>query len=92
MLTLDDQVCADRELLSTTVDKETVVLDIASGVYLNLNAMGSEILQRLSVAMTLRDLCRDLSRDFNGPLDQVEREVVAFATRLEDAGLIRIVA
>lgn len=92
MLTLDDRVCADGNLLSTTVDGETVVLDISSGVYLNLNAMGSEILRRLAQEMTLRDLCRDLSSEFNTAPEQVERDVVGFAVRLQDAGLIRRVA
>lgn len=92
MLTLDDRVCAAGHLLSTTVDEETVVLDIANGVYLNLNAMASDILRRLEQEMILRDLCRDLSSEFDVSSDQVEREVVRFASQLQDAGLIRLVA
>ncbi len=92
MLTLDDRVCATGNLLSTTVDEETVVLDIANGVYLNLNAMASDILRRLEQEMTLRDLCRDLSDAFDASPDQVEQEVVRFASQLRDAGLIRLVA
>lgn len=92
MLTLDDRVCAGGDLLSTTVDGETVVLDITNGVYVNLNAMGSEILRRLEQEMTLRDLCHDLSREFTVSPEQIEREVLGFAARLQDAGLIRLVA
>lgn len=76
-------------MLSTTVDGETVVLDITNGIYVNLNAMGSEILRRLEKEMTLRELCRDLSSEFTVPPEQIEREVVGFAVRLQDAGLIR---
>ena len=92
MLTLDDRVCATGNLLSTTVDQEMVVLDIANGVYRNLNATASDILRRLEQEMTLRDLCRDLSGAFDVSPDQVERDVIGFALQLRDAGLIRLVA
>lgn len=89
MLTLDERVCANANCLSTTIDGETVILDIATGVYLNLNVMGSEILRRLEQEMTLRDLCAALSSEFSVSPEQVEREVISFASRLQDAGLIR---
>lgn len=92
MLTLDDRVCAVANLLSTTVDGETVVLDTERWVYVNLNVMASEILQRLEREMTLRDLCCGLTDTFDVASDEVEREVLAFAARLQDAGLIRLVA
>jgi len=92
VLTLDDRVCAVGDLPSATVNDEMMVLDIANGVYLNLNAMGSDILRRLEQEGTLRDLCLALARECEAPADQVEREVLSFATRLRDAGLIRLVA
>jgi hypothetical protein len=92
MLTLDDRICANEIPLSTTVDGETVVLDIATGVYINLNVMGSEILRRLGQEMQLRDLCNALLSEFTVSPEQVEREVIGFASRLQDAGLIRLVA
>ena len=71
---------------------EIVVLDIETGVYLNLNVMGSEILRRLATVTELRDLCGALSNDFTVSQDQLEREVLEFASRLLDARLIRVVA
>ena len=91
-MTLDDRVCASADLLSTTVDGETVVLDVATGVYLNLNVMGSEILRRLAQEMPLRDLCGTLSSEFRVSQEQAEREVLSFASRMQEFGLIRLVA
>jgi hypothetical protein len=91
MLKLDHLVCVNSDNLSTTVDGETVILDIATGVYLNLNVMGSEIFRRLEQEMTLRDLCAELSCEFSASSEQIEREVISFASRLHDAGLIRLV-
>lgn len=92
MLTLDDRIQATGTNLSATVDGETVVLDIARGVYLNLNATGSTILQHAKQETTLRAICATMPSTFDATPEQVEQDVLVFADRLIEVGLLRIVA
>jgi len=91
MLTLEDRVCANADILSTTVDDETMVLDIARGVYLNLNVMASDILRRLERETSLGALCGELAGEFDASPAQLKQEVLGFAAQLRDAGLIRVI-
>ena len=69
---------------------ETVVLNLESGKYHGVNPTGGELLEALERFGNIGEAAADVARRHEQPVDEVERDLVAFCADLSDRGLIEI--
>lgn len=89
-LSLDATVCRSEDQLSTEMDGETVLMSIARGSYFNLDAVGTDIWQRLEQPVIVSDLCAQLGREYDADGDTIARDVLALLNQLAAKGLIEV--
>jgi hypothetical protein len=87
-ITLDSRVQRRDHLVSARVESELVLLDPERDKYLSLNDVGTEIWERLAAPATVRELCEELGRHFDGPPARIEEDVLAFLAELEQRALV----
>lgn len=69
------------------LDGEAVILDISSGTYFGLNAVGASIWQLIEQHGQLSAVLEALSGEFDAPRDVLERDLLALVTQLAEARL-----
>lgn len=69
------------------LDGEAVILDISSGTYFGLNAVGASIWQLIEQHGQLSAVLEALSGEFGAPRDVLERDLLALVTQLAEARL-----
>lgn len=90
MPSLSSHIRARPDLLSTEVDGEAVMMDVESGHYFTLDAIGTRIWKALADRVEVAALCRSLETEFDAPLAVIERDVLALLTDLEARNLITV--
>ena len=78
------------DLISVPVGDEIVMLDSDRDKYVNLNDVGAEIWERLATPVTVEEICTDLGRRFDGPLEQIATDVLAFIADLERRAIVTL--
>lgn len=91
MVSPQDRIVADGDVLSTEVDGEVLMMDVDSGNYYGLDAIGSEIWRRLATPTEVAALCGQLEEEFDAPAAVIRRDVLALLDRLLEKKLIRVV-
>lgn len=76
------------ELLSSSIDDETVLFDSEQGQYFSMDPVGSAIWQKLATPITFKQLLNDLITEFDVSREQCQTDIEAFLTQLHDAKLI----
>lgn len=91
MLTLSSHIRARSDLLSSEIDGEVVMMDIESGQYFTLDAIGTRIWKAMAEAISVASLCRALEQEYDAPLPVIERDVLALLANLATQKLITVV-
>lgn len=76
------------DLLTSAIDGELILLDIDSGCYFNLDAIGTVIWARMEQPVRFDDLCRDLHKSYNAPLELIRQDVAALLSHLQENRLL----
>jgi Coenzyme PQQ synthesis protein D (PqqD) len=92
LLKLTDRIEIPSEVMSRVVGDETVLLDLASGTYFGLNAVGARIWELLGEGKSLADACEAILQEFDGSKDMIESDALTLGESLLERGLIRITA
>jgi hypothetical protein len=92
LIGMDTVVVRNPDLPEAPVDDDLIILDVARGHYVGLDAIGREIWDGLASPITLADLCAKLSRRFNASVETIAQDVAVFIRELLDQGLISIQA
>ena len=74
--------------MSRLVGEETVVLDLASGHYFGLDAVGKLIWESVSDGQSLADAVDAIVAEYEVDKSQAEADVKAFASQLVERGLL----
>lgn len=69
---------------------ETVVLNLKTGTYHGLNPTGGRMLQAVEHADSLADALQRLARDYGWDSSDVEADLVALCTELENRDLLEL--
>ena len=86
---LSDRFTVSDEVVAREVNGEMVLLDLNSGQYFGLDAVGGRIWQLLSEApRTLAELCDHIEREFDAPRERIEADLMMLAKQLQDQELI----
>ena len=82
-------VTQTKELVSSDLDGETVLLSIETGKYYNMDPIGSRIWELIKDPMSVSQLIDILLGEFEVDREQCEQEVLAFLNKLAGDHLIR---
>jgi hypothetical protein len=84
------QIQAIQEQISSSLDEESVVINLKSGVYYGFNPVGTRIWDLIQSPKTLDELKAILISEYEVEPDQCDRDLVTMFRDLEAAGLIEI--
>lgn len=83
---LESRLKIGSQVLSREVSGETVLLDLASGVYFGIDEVGTFIWAGLKAGRTLHEIVDDYAVE----LTVAERDVVSFVEKLQQDGLVEV--
>jgi len=90
MLTETDIAARADNKVAAEIGNETVILDIESGYYFQLNVTGARIWNFLEAPLSIGALCAKLEAAFEIDADTCRNEVTAFVETMRDKNLVRI--
>jgi len=82
--------CREKEKLSTELDGETIILDMESGNYNQLNQVGSTIWNMLAQPVTFEAILEGVLSKYDTTEEQCKEEILSFLKDLADNNLIKI--
>ena len=87
-MNLDARLTIPTQVMSRLVGEETVVLDLASGHYFGLDAVGQLIWESVSEGKCLADAVDAIVTEYEVDETQAEADVLQFASELVERGLL----
>jgi hypothetical protein len=91
MIELTTKIVQTPEILATTVDDETMMMDLESNNYYGMGRVGSHIWELLKQPLTVVELCATIQDFFEVDSETCQRDVLRFVQQLVDEKLVRIV-
>jgi Coenzyme PQQ synthesis protein D (PqqD) len=86
--TLDAAFRIPDEVIFRELDGEAVVLNLDTGIYFGLDAVGTRIWRLLEERKPLKAVLDTLIDEYEAPPDRLQRDLLAFVERLDDKGLL----
>jgi hypothetical protein len=87
-MNLDTTLTVPPQVMSRMVGDETVLLDLASGLYFGLDGVGQRIWQAVADGKTLSDAVDIIVAEYDVDRDQATTDVLQFASTLLERGLL----
>jgi hypothetical protein len=87
-VSVDSSIVAAREQVSSDLGGEVAILDLKSGTYYGLDAVGARIWSLLQEPRTVEEIRDVLVREYEVDDERCERDLVALLQRLADEGLV----
>ena len=75
--------------ISSKLDGDVVLLSIEQGEYYQMDTIGSRIWDLIEKPMLFKDLCEQLTREFDVDMAQCQEDVSSFLGELTDKSLIK---
>ena len=85
---LDAAYVPSEDIVAREIEGELIIVPLVSGIgdmedeLYTLNETGREIWDRLDGNASLKDVVEDLSREFDGPEGQIEKDVIGIIEEL----------
>jgi len=92
MIDHNTTVILTKEIVSTVVDDETMVMSVESGKCHAFDIIGSRIWEQIARPVPVSELCGRLSRKFDVERKQCEHDVLVFLNGLAEDGLVKAVS
>ena len=89
-LSPESRIVLSKDQASCDLAGETAVVNLRSGVYFGLDAMGTHVWELLREPVTFRGLCDALIREYDVDGSRLESDMRAFLNELADHGLVDI--
>ena len=89
-LSLDATVQIPDDVVFRELDGEAVILNLDTGMYFGLDAVGTRIWQLLDTHKSLRRTLQALEEEFDAPPDQLTADLTAFDDQLKAKGLVSV--
>jgi hypothetical protein len=87
---LSDKVSIPPQVMARRVGEETVILDLASGTYFGLDAVGARIWQLMGEGKTLAEICEAIFAEYEVSREDTERDLLELVRELNAQGLISL--
>ena len=91
---LDDIYTPSEDVVAREIEGEVVIVPLVAGIgdaddeLYTLNETGQAIWKKLDGQRTLKDVAAALVSEFNTPLDDIENDVLGFASELTRRGIL----
>ena len=89
-LSLDATVTIPEDVVFRELDGEAVILNLDSGMYFGLDAVGTRIWRLLDAHRTLRGTLEALEKEFDAPSDRLATDLTEFVGQLRAKGLLAV--
>jgi hypothetical protein len=89
-LQLGSVVVRKKDLPSTGVDADLVILNLETNNYIGLDNIGRRIWELLDTPSPVAEIARTMCAQFSGPRDAIERDVLALLQEMAEEGLIDV--
>lgn len=83
-------VVAAKDQLSSDLNGEAVILNLQTGVYHGLDAVGARIWHLLQETRTVDDILKTLLEEYEVEPDRCQQELLALLQKLADQKLIEV--
>jgi coenzyme PQQ synthesis protein D (PqqD) len=87
---LDRSVRVGKDVMFRELDGEAVLLNLESGKYYGLDAVGLRIWQFVQQTPLLRSVWQSMQDEFDAPADALHRDLLTFIDELSTEGLITL--
>ena len=87
-MNLDTKLSVPKQVMSRLVGDETVLLDLASGLYFGLDGVGKVIWESVSEGHDLGTAVKTVIAEYDVEKAQAEADVLEFASTLVERGLL----
>ncbi|MFT6136953.1 MAG: hypothetical protein ACJARP_000504 [Vicingaceae bacterium] len=88
---LANVITKNENVLSSEIDGDIVMMNIESGKYVSMNAVGSEIWKMLeNESVSVNQVSENLIKLFNVGQEQCEKETLTFCSKLFEENLITV--
>ena len=87
-MNLDTTLTVPPQVMSRMVGDETVLLDLASGLYFGLDGVGQRIWQAVADGKKLSETVDIIVAEYEVDQDQATADVLQFASTLLERGLL----
>ena len=86
-ISLDSTFTVSKDAVFRDLDGEAVILDLGSGTYFGLNAVGARIWQLMEQHGGLRAVFDELCREYDAAPEMLEKDLIALVSQLQQARL-----
>jgi hypothetical protein len=87
-MNLDTRAAIPTQVMSRLVGDETVLLDLASGMYFGLDGVGQRIWESIAEGCSLGEIAAVIAAEYEVDEARAQVDVMAFATDLVARGLL----
>ncbi|HKS96503.1 MAG TPA: PqqD family protein [Terriglobia bacterium] len=91
-ITLQSTVAISEDAVFKELDGEAVILNLESGTYFGLNAVGTEVWNLLQERRPLDEVFQALSQKFEVDPKVLERDLVELIEQMRTKGLVNVTA
>lgn len=86
---INAKIARNEEIVSSHMDDEIVMMSIEQGEYYGINPVGSRIWELLEQPRTFAGLCDILLEEYDVPVEECRRDVLAFIEQLFEKKLVK---
>ena len=87
----DSKVQRTKDVVSSDIDGETVMMSIEQGKYYGMDSIGSRIWELIKEPITMTDLCCKLVDEFDIDIPTCTKDVMKFMEQMDEEHLIKVV-
>jgi hypothetical protein len=87
-ISLDTTVAIPEDVVFREIDGEAVILNLDTGIYFGLDAVGTRIWRLIEQPRPLRAVLGVLIDEYDAAPDRLQRDLLAFVERLTAKGLL----
>lgn len=87
-MNLDTRLEASPSVVTREIGGEMVLMDLDSGNYFGLNAVGGHVWQAIEDGKTIAELCDQIEQAFDVSREQLQQDVLALAGELVERKLV----
>lgn len=92
MVTTDTVLVRTDHCLTSGIDDELVMMNVESGHYFSLDAIGHDIWNRLEQPVRVGNLCVALEQAYAARLDVITADVLRLLDSMVGEGLVKVAA
>jgi hypothetical protein len=83
-----DALRPSPDVLCRELEGEAVLLDLGSGLYFGLNAVGTRVWQLVEQGTPAEDIAARIAEEYDAPVDVIARDVARLLDELRTRGLL----